>query len=178
VAQSIGPPVLVEGIRSGAQLMLEEVEVQRHRTLLVGLLGILGLILTLIGIASVTAYAVSRRTREIGVRMAFGADARSVVWTMMRDATWPVGAGLLLGLGTSFYATKLVEGFLFETTPTDPLLRDERIKAARKAQRKHCHGVSLGVRSASCERADAQLNERIVVAVRTGLELPPPDRLP
>jgi hypothetical protein len=120
VAQSIGPPVLVEGIRSGAQLMLEEVEVQRHRTLLVGLLGILGLILTLIGIASVTAYAVSRRTREIGVRMAFGADARSVVWTMMRDATWPVGAGLLLGLGTSFYATKLVEGFLFETTPTDP----------------------------------------------------------
>jgi hypothetical protein len=65
-----------------------------------------------------------------------------------------------------------------DTSIQDALLRDERIKAARKAQRKHCHGVSLGVRSASCERADAQLNERIVVAVRTGLELPPPDRLP
>jgi ABC-type antimicrobial peptide transport system permease subunit len=52
--------------------------------------------------------------------MAFGADARSVVWTMMRDATWPVAGGLLAGLGASFYATKLVEGFLFETTPTDP----------------------------------------------------------
>jgi ABC-type antimicrobial peptide transport system permease subunit len=84
-------------------------------------LGSLGLLLTLIGIATVTAYAVSRRTHEIGVRMAFGADAGSVVWTMMRDATWPVGVGLVLGLGASYYATRLVATFLFETTPTDPV---------------------------------------------------------
>jgi predicted lysophospholipase L1 biosynthesis ABC-type transport system permease subunit len=119
-ALSVGPRALVERILPGTTLLSDRVARPRHRTLLLGLLGGLGFLLTLIGTGGVTAYAVSRRTREIGVRMAFGADARSVVWTMMRDVMWPVGVGLLLGLGASFYATKLVEGFLFETTPTDP----------------------------------------------------------
>jgi hypothetical protein len=121
LASSIGPAVLVERIRPGGDLLADNVATPRKRTLLLALLGSLGLLLTLIGIATVTAYAVSRRTHEIGVRMAFGADAGSVVWTMMRDATWPVGAGLLLGLGASYYATRLVASFLFETTPTDPV---------------------------------------------------------
>jgi len=120
-ALTVGPRALVERILPGTSLLSNTVARPRHRALLLGLLGALGLLLTLIGTAGVSAYAVSRRTQEIGVRMAFGADARSVVWTMMRDATWPVGIGLLLGLGASFYATRLVASFLFETTPTDPM---------------------------------------------------------
>lgn len=121
LATSIGPPVLVERIRPGGDLLDDNVATPRKRTVLISLLGSLGLLLTLIGIASVTAYAVTRRTHEIGVRMAFGADAGSVVRTMMRDATWPVGVGLVLGLGAAFYATRFVASFLFETTPTDPI---------------------------------------------------------
>jgi predicted permease len=121
IAAAIGPPVLVELIQPGEALLSTNLAVQRHRTVLLSLLGGLGLLLTLVGIASVTAFAVSHRTQEIGVRMAFGADARSVVWTMMRDAVWPVGLGLLAGLGAASYATTLVASFLFETTPTDPM---------------------------------------------------------
>lgn len=54
----------------------------------------------------------------------------------------------------------------------EALLRDDAVRSARQAQRKHCHGVSLGSRSAACVKADDQLNARIVLAVRGGMELP------
>jgi len=65
-----------------------------------------------------------------------------------------------------------------DTNIQEALLLDEGIRGARQAQRKHCHGVSLGTRTAKCVQADDQLNDRIVLAVRSGLSLPPPDALP
>jgi hypothetical protein len=65
-----------------------------------------------------------------------------------------------------------------DTSIQRALLENAAIDSARKNQRKHCQGVSIGRRSASCIEADAKLNERIVVAVRTGMPLPNPDRLP
>jgi len=67
-----------------------------------------------------TAYAVARRTREIGVRVACGAGPTEVVGTMLRDAAWPVAFGLVSGLAGAYYATRLVASFLFQTTPHDP----------------------------------------------------------
>jgi ABC-type antimicrobial peptide transport system permease subunit len=67
-----------------------------------------------------TAYAVARRTREIGVRMAFGARPLQVVGVMIRDAVWPVAIGLVAGLSGTYYATRLITSFLFETAPHDP----------------------------------------------------------
>jgi hypothetical protein len=58
------------------------------------------------------------------------------------------------------------------------LLADEAIGEARRRHRKHCHGVTLGQRSAACIDAEAQLGERIVVALRSGMSLPVPDRMP
>jgi hypothetical protein len=55
----------------------------------------------------------------------------------------------------------------------EALLRDKAVHSARQEQRKHCHGVTLGTRSAACVKADEQLNARIILAVRGGLELPP-----
>jgi macrolide transport system ATP-binding/permease protein len=66
-----------------------------------------------------TAYAVARRTQEIGVRMAFGARLGDVVWTMVKDATLPVGVGIVVGLGGAALATRAIVSFLFNTTPTD-----------------------------------------------------------
>ncbi|MEY4545066.1 MAG: hypothetical protein RL685_1261 [Pseudomonadota bacterium] len=60
----------------------------------------------------------------------------------------------------------------------EALMRDETIHEARQAQRKHCHGVTLGTRSAACVKADDQLNDRIILTLRGGLELPPPASLP
>ena len=87
---------------------------------LLTLLGLFGLLLTLVGIFSMTAYAVARRTREIGVRVAFGARPAQVVRVMIRDALWPVAFGLVAGLFGTYYATRLITSFLFQTTPHDP----------------------------------------------------------
>jgi ABC-type antimicrobial peptide transport system permease subunit len=92
----------------------------RRRTLLLGLLGGLGMLLTLVGVFSMTAYAVARRTQEIGVRMAFGAAPVDVVRTMVRDAAWPAFLGLAVGIAAAFYATRIIASFLFETTAHDP----------------------------------------------------------
>jgi ABC-type antimicrobial peptide transport system permease subunit len=89
--------------------------------LLLSLLGAFGLLLTLVGIFSTTAYAVARRTREIGVRMALGARHAHVVGAMIRDAVWPVTWGLVAGLAGTYYATRFIQSFLFETPPHEPV---------------------------------------------------------
>ena len=88
---------------------------------LLTMLGAFGLLLTLVGIFSMTAYAVARRTREIGVRVAFGARPAQVVQLMVRDVAWPLAFGVAAGLAGTYYATRLITSFLFQTEPHDPL---------------------------------------------------------
>ena len=118
-AQSEGPRAIVERVRLGTDWVDATVITPRRRTVLLSLLGGLGLLLTLIGVAGMTAYAVARRTQEIGVRMAFGATSRDVVREIVRDTAWPVGFGIAAGLGGAWAATRLISTFLFQTTPTD-----------------------------------------------------------
>jgi predicted permease len=119
-AESIGPRVLVGRIRPGTDLIGEQVAKPRHRMILLSLLGGFGLLLTVVGIFSMTAFAVARRTREIGIRMAFGARPADVVRHVVQDTVWPVLIGLAVGLGGAFYASRVIAAFLFETTPHDP----------------------------------------------------------
>ncbi|MPY87200.1 MAG: FtsX-like permease family protein [Luteitalea sp.] len=121
MARAVGPQVLVGRIRSGSHDLADNVATPRHRTLLLSLLGGLGMLLTLVGIFSMTAYAVARRTQEIGIRMAFGAGPADVVRAMVRDAAWPALLGLAVGMAGAFYATRLIASFLFETTSHDPV---------------------------------------------------------
>jgi ABC-type antimicrobial peptide transport system permease subunit len=88
--------------------------------ILLSLLGGFGLLLTLVGIFSMTTYAVARRTREIGIRIAFGAGPGDVVRHVVADTIWSVLIGLAVGLGGALYATRVIASFLFETTPHDP----------------------------------------------------------
>jgi putative ABC transport system permease protein len=120
LAQSIGPRVLVERIRSGNDWFDDRVITPRRRTVLLALLGALGLTLSLVGVFAMTAYAVTRRTGEIGVRMAFGATPAQVVHTMVRDSVIPIAIGTAIGVGGAMLATKTVESFLFDTAPRDP----------------------------------------------------------
>lgn len=66
-----------------------------------------------------TAYAVARRTREIGVRMAFGATPGDVVRAEVRGSVWPVVLGVAAGLIGSWWATQVIQTFLFQTEPRD-----------------------------------------------------------
>jgi ABC-type antimicrobial peptide transport system permease subunit len=119
-AEAVGPRVLVGRVRPAAEVIRQQVTGPRHRMLLLTMLGVFGLLLTLVGIFSMTAYAVARRTREIGVRVAFGARPGQVVGVMIRDAAWPVAFGLVAGLAGTYYATRLITSFLFQTEPYDP----------------------------------------------------------
>ncbi|HQX80800.1 MAG TPA: ABC transporter permease [Vicinamibacterales bacterium] len=121
VAQGIGPRVLVERIRTSEELFGERVVTPRRRTVLLGLLGGLGMALALVGVFGMTAYSVTRRTSEIGVRLAFGARPGQVVRTMLRDSAIPIAIGTMLGVGGAFFATRVIKSFLFDTAPTDPL---------------------------------------------------------
>ena len=120
MAEAVGPRVLVGSATPAAALVSEQVARPRHRMLLLTMLGTFGLLLTLVGIFSMTAYAVSRRTREIGVRVAFGARPAQVIGVMVRDAVWPVTLGIVAGLVGTYYATRVIAAFLFQITPHDP----------------------------------------------------------
>jgi ABC-type antimicrobial peptide transport system permease subunit len=112
--------VVISHIRPASELSSLYVLTPRQRTVLLGVLGGLGLLLALIGVLAMTAYAVARRTQEIGVRLAFGASPRQVVGTMLRDSLWPVALGIAVGLGGAILSTKIIASFLFETPPTEP----------------------------------------------------------
>jgi ABC-type antimicrobial peptide transport system permease subunit len=79
------------------------------------------LLLAAIGLYGVMSYAVVRRTKEMGIRMALGAGRGDVVWLVLRESLLRVFVGVVLGLLAAVAATRLVASFLFGLTATDPL---------------------------------------------------------
>ena len=118
-ARAIGPRVLIERIRDANEYFIDRVVTPRRRMILLALLGGLGLVLALVGVFGMTAYAVSRRTAEIGVRMAFGARPDQVVRTMLRDSAIPIVIGTVLGVVGAAMSARVIQSFLFDTAPTD-----------------------------------------------------------
>ena len=88
-------------------------------TLLAGVAGV-ALFLSAIGLYGVISVATSQRTREIGVRMALGADRRSIRAMVLKEGLAVVAAGLALGLASSFVATGYLQRLLFEVEAIDP----------------------------------------------------------
>jgi predicted permease len=82
--------------------------------------GMLALVLAATGIYGVMAYAVSRRTQEIGIRMAIGATQGQVLGSVVRSAVALIGTGLVLGLGLALFAGRLLERILYGVKPGDP----------------------------------------------------------
>jgi putative ABC transport system permease protein len=86
------------------------------------LFGAVGLVLAGVGLYGVTAYGVERRTGEIGVRMALGADRSNVVRMVLRSAFWQVGIGVALGIPAAIAAGWAIASQLFAVEPWSPLL--------------------------------------------------------
>jgi ABC-type antimicrobial peptide transport system permease subunit len=66
------------------------------------------------------AYSVARRTNEIGLRMALGAERHRLIWMVLREVLTMAAVGLAIGLPLAFATTKFVKSFLFEMQPNDP----------------------------------------------------------
>lgn len=88
--------------------------------ILVGAFAAAALLLATLGVYGVTASAVVQRTRELGIRMALGANRRSVLWSVTGEPARLVSAGLLLGLGMTLAGGKLVRSLLYGIEPSDP----------------------------------------------------------
>jgi predicted permease len=81
----------------------------------------LALLLTSIGLYGVMTYNVARRTNEIGIRMALGAQNRQVLWMVLKESLFLLGAGIILGVPATIAATRLVGAQLFGLSSSDPL---------------------------------------------------------
>jgi predicted permease len=88
---------------------------------LAGFFGLLALLLSCVGLYGVLSYAVARRTNEIGIRLALGAQRKGVLWMVMRESLALTSGGIVIGMIGAFAATRTVSSLLFGLTPTDPL---------------------------------------------------------
>ena len=93
----------------------------RFRTLLLGLFGAIALILAAVGIFGVISYSVSRRTRELGIRMALGAQPGSVLSMILRETLALTLIGIAVGIPCAVATTRLFTHLLFKVTPYDPV---------------------------------------------------------
>ena len=106
---------------SSMELMRDNIIAQdRLLTFLSSLFGVLGTALALVGIYGLISYSVTRRTREVGIRMSIGAQRADVLWLFLREAMLLVSGGLLLGLPLALALARLLRKLLFEVSTSDP----------------------------------------------------------
>jgi ABC-type antimicrobial peptide transport system permease subunit len=97
---------------------------QAHRTYMSYLIvfAAVGLLLSALGIYGVLAYSVARRTREIGIRMAVGAQRRDVLCLVLSEGAWLILMGIVAGVLGALALTRLLRQQLFQVSPTDPVV--------------------------------------------------------
>jgi putative ABC transport system permease protein len=119
-ARAEDPGLRVVSIDSADQLLNRTQDLDRVVAALAGAFGLLALTLAAVGVYGMLAYAVARRTSEIGIRMAVGATRGDVVVMVLREAALVASAGIAIGLVAAAALGKLVEGLVFELKPGDP----------------------------------------------------------
>ena len=119
-AASIDPAIPVQQTVTMEDQFDNSISQERVVTTLCSFFGILAVVLAAIGLYGVMAHAVTRRYREIGIRMALGARRRSVMWLVLRDTALMIGIGAAIGLPAALALTRLASSFLYGLTPQDP----------------------------------------------------------
>jgi len=120
VLSSVNRNVPVTSMDALSELVARSFSEERYRTVLIGMFGVLAAVLAAVGMYGVTSRAVSRRTREVGIRMALGASSRSVSSLLVSQTLGGVGIGVAVGIATSLAVTRLLAPFLFGVRPSDP----------------------------------------------------------
>jgi putative ABC transport system permease protein len=102
------------------QRLAEPVAPRRFQIVLFGIFALVALLLAAVGIYGVISYSVSRRTHEIGIRMALGARSRNVLLMIISQGVRLVLVGVIIGLATAFALTRVLKSLLFDLSATDP----------------------------------------------------------
>jgi predicted permease len=110
----------VSGINPMSEQIGKAISGMRLASSLIGVFGLVALLLASVGLYGVMAWTVSRRTREIGVRMALGAQATDVLKLILKQGMSLVAIGVAAGLSVTFIATRLIDSLLYGVSRTDP----------------------------------------------------------
>jgi ABC-type antimicrobial peptide transport system permease subunit len=116
----IDPTVPVARISTQMEQIDMSLRTERLFARLATLLGGVAVLLSAIGLYGLLAYGVARRTPEIGLRMALGAERGSVRWMILRESLALAAAGLLFGIPTALAGARILQSMLFGLAPTDP----------------------------------------------------------
>jgi len=117
--QTVDKDLTFRTVNTQADLIDDSLSEERTLASLTGAFGIVALLLAAIGLFGVTAYSVAQRTREIGIRMALGAQRTTIVSSIVREAMMLVIAGLGIGAVVAVIAARLIATQLFGVAPTD-----------------------------------------------------------
>jgi ABC-type antimicrobial peptide transport system permease subunit len=117
---ALDPNLPIRNLRTMEGQIEQNVSAERLLSTLTGAFAGLATLLAAVGLYGVLAYNVARRTREIGIRMALGADARRVRRLVLRDVAIMLGIGLVVGLGSAAGVGAVIRSVLFGLDPWDP----------------------------------------------------------
>jgi putative ABC transport system permease protein len=122
IVREVDPDLPVANIRPMTQVVSGSIAHQRFVMTLMGIFAGLALLLTAVGLYGVLSYQVSQRTQEIGIRMALGAQAGSVIRLVVGQGMMLTLGGVGLGLAAAFVLTRLMSSLLFGVSATDPVM--------------------------------------------------------
>jgi predicted permease len=118
--EAIDQDISIDDVRTIKEVIHSLLQHDRMFAFLASVFGLLALLLTSIGIYGVVAYQVTRRTGEIGIRMALGAQRTDVLWMVMRETLLVLAAGAAIGLPAAVAAARVLRSLLFALGPSDP----------------------------------------------------------
>jgi len=121
IVHQVGPQVPLADMTTQSRRIDQTILQERTFAQLCACFGGLALLMACVGLYGTMAYAVARRTGEIGIRMALGATRRRVVWMVLREVVVLSAFGLLIGVGAAYQTTAFLKSFLFGVKPNDPL---------------------------------------------------------
>jgi predicted permease len=121
VVQRLDPNIPIFDMKSMETQVDESLFLERLVAALSMLFGALATALAAVGLYGVMSYTVSRRTREIGIRMALGAERAAVLWMVLREVTVMAVAGIVVGVPVALGLSRFVQSQLFGLSPTDPI---------------------------------------------------------
>jgi putative ABC transport system permease protein len=119
--RAIDANLAIANVQTADELLSRTLSARRFSMLLLSIFGAAALVLAIVGIYGVLAYAVEQRTTEIGIRMALGAGRSRVLGLMIWHGVWPVLVGLAIGIAAAAGATRVLATTLFEIRPHDPV---------------------------------------------------------
>ncbi|MBV8068803.1 MAG: ABC transporter permease [Acidobacteriaceae bacterium] len=120
IVRRVDPALAMTNFRTLDEQLNRSLNTEHILAALSGSFGVLALLLSLVGLYGVMSFAVTQRTREIGIRLALGATRRSAVWMVLRDALAMTLAGISIGLPVVWALGRLIESQLYDVRPSDP----------------------------------------------------------